>query len=208
MAQTDINHWNERYRSGNGPRGQGADRRLAPYADPVNALHTTLVARGETPTALDVACGAGGTLVWLARNGWHVTGVDASSEALQLAASAVQSARCDQRCKLTHADLDHWRPTAGSYDLVTCFFFLDRALLPALRDAVCPGGLLILETWNRHWLAYRPQSNPAYLLSNGELEEQISHWQWTILTAHSDGPGVDHPTSAIVAQRPPRFQTT
>ncbi len=37
------------------------------------------------PKALDIACGAGGTVAWLAQRGWQVTGVDISTTALAIA---------------------------------------------------------------------------------------------------------------------------
>lgn len=202
MSQSDIAYWDDRYRAGSGPHGRRAGRRLAQYAGYVDALAASLAEQNRKPCSLDVACGAGGTLTWLARRGWHAIGVDASTEALQLAADAVSAEGLSHRCELVHADLDHWRPAADTVDLVTCFFFLDRALLPALRDAIRPGGLLILETFNRHRLAHRPQAKPDYLLAHGELKQLIGEWQWPLLAFHSDGPDVERPTDAIVAQRP------
>ena len=204
MSQRDIAYWDERYSAGSGPRGPRAGRRLARYAEYVDALASSLRERNRRPRALDVACGAGGTLIWLARRGWHAVGVDASAEALRLASDAVQAEGVGRRCELVHADLDQWRPLAGTVDLATCFFFLDRALLPALRDAVRPGGLLIVETFNRHRLVHRPHTDLTHLLADGELEQLMDDWHWSVLLVHADGPDVERPIDAIVAQRPTR----
>ncbi len=139
---------------------------------------------------------------WLARRGWQVSGIDASAEALRLAAEAISAAGLDEQCRLIAADLDSWRPEACRYDLVTCFFFLDRTLMPALCDSIKPGGLLIMETFNRRWSVRRPQANPAFLLEEGELVQMATGWGWQILQSYSNGPEVDRPTDAIVARRP------
>ncbi len=141
-------------------------------------------------------------MLWLAHRGWQVSGVDASAEALRLAAEAISAAGLEDRCTLIAADLDSWRPETCRYDLVTCFFFLDRALMQALRESIKPGGLLIMETFNRHWLVRRPQASPAFLLEEGELLEVASGWGWQVLQSYSSGPDVERPTDAIVARRP------
>ena len=57
--------------------------------NPNAALVTELSERPlAAGSALDLACGTGGDAVWLACNGWSVTGVDISSAALEQAAGA------------------------------------------------------------------------------------------------------------------------
>jgi 2-polyprenyl-3-methyl-5-hydroxy-6-metoxy-1,4-benzoquinol methylase len=202
MTDDDRTHWNERYRQGQGPISGRANRRLDPYAAHVDALAAAVHSRGETPTALDVACGLGGTVLWLARRGWRVTGGDVSEEALEKARSAAAKAGVDERCTFLQVDLDHWRPQAESADLVTCFYFLDRSLWPALRDAVKPGGLFIQETFNIHRRERRPASNADHLLRPGEFLSLARAWGWTVLEHRFDGPNSERPVGALVAQRP------
>ena len=202
MTDDDRRQWNERYRRGEGPVSGRANRRLEPYAAYVDALAASVRARGETPTALDVACGLGGTALWLARRGWRVTGVDVSEEALKQARLAAAEAGVTDRCTFLQVDLDHWRPAAESADLVTCFYFLDRSLWPALRDAVKPGGLFIQETFNINRHERRPASNADHLLRPGELLSLAKEWGWTVLEHHFDGPDSERPVGVLVAQRP------
>ena len=207
MTKQDSEYWDSRYRSGDGPVGRRAGNRLDKFAHYVDAL---MVARraatgsvgGARLQSLDVACGAGDTVAWLGERGWHATGVDASAEALRLASEALVAAGVADHCELIQADLDSWRPVACRYDLVTCFFFLDRNLMPTLKDTVRPGGLLIMETFNRHWLVKRPQSNPDFLLADGELTATVTGWGWQVLASCTSGPNADRPTDAIVAQCP------
>ena len=202
MTDDDRIQWNERYRQGQGPTSGRANYRLEPYAAHVDALAAAVRARGETPTALDVACGPGGTALWLARRGWRVTGVDVSEEALEKARFMVAEAGVADRCTFLQVDLDHWRPPAESADLVTCFYFLDRSLWPALRDAVKPGGLFIQETFNINRHERRPASNADHLLRPGELLSLAEEWGWTVLEHRFDGPDSERPVGVIVARRP------
>ena len=145
MTNTDRNRWEARYTSGQMPVRTSANRWLV-----AQAVFLDTVEKGKTspPRALDVACGAGGTLVWLAQRGWRVTGVDISATALAQARARLDTAGLLDRATLIEADLDTWRPDAACYDLITCFNFLDRRLWPALRTAVRPQGLICLSTFH------------------------------------------------------------
>lgn len=202
MTKQDAAVWNERYRQGTGPMSRRAALRLAAYEGPITDLAVSLQAEGRRPQALDLACGAGGTLLWLALHGWDVTGVDVSDVALGLAQSACALAGVEERCRLIQADLDCWRPAADSVDLLCSFFFLQRGLWPSMRAAVRPGGLILIETFNQTRLATRPDVNPAYLLQEDELRAEIQSWGWTILVHRSHGAESNRQTDAVLARRP------
>jgi tellurite methyltransferase len=202
MCADDRTYWNERYRRGSGPRAARADQRLTRFGERVNELAARHQLAGARPAALDVACGAGGTVRWLARRGWSVTGVDISEVALQLAADGLAADGTDHLVDLRLVDLTDWRPAADAFDLVTCFFYWDPALLPALGAAVRPGGLLIYETFNRHRLAERPDSNEDFLLEPGRLRKIVAGWGWEVLASQSAGPDTSRPTDWIAARKP------
>ncbi len=191
MTETDRNHWEARYASGDAPIQARPNRWLARQAAYVDAL---TAACPVPPRALDIACGAGGTVAWLAQRGWQVTGVDISTTALALAEAQV--AAVGAQAALVQADLDSWRPAAGSCDLLTCFNFLDRRLWPSMRLAVRPHGLIGLRTFHRGRLAARPDTNPAHLLAPGELAALVESWGWRVLVAESDAQ-----VEAVLAQR-------
>jgi len=98
--------------------------------------------------ALDLACGEGRNAVWLAGQGWDVTGVDFAGVGL---AKAAQLA-ADRGVEATwiEADVTTWEPPHG-YDLVLVFYLQlpadarRRALTTAVR-ALAPGGTLLLVT--------------------------------------------------------------
>lgn len=97
--------------------------------------------------ALDLGCGEGRNALWLAEQGWAVTGVDFSSVGI---AKADRLAR--QRGLAVDwvvADLRSFQPPASSFDLVIQFFvhfpaLERRALLRRAVDALRPGGVILV----------------------------------------------------------------
>lgn len=183
MTDTDRTRWETRYRSGTLPVHTSGNRWLVAQA---TFLDTVISASASPPHALDIACGTGGTLVWLAQRGWRVTGVDISTTALTQARAHLDAVGLLDRATLIEADLDTWRPDAECYDLITCFHFLDRRLWPALRTAVRPRGLICLSTYHTGRLVDHPETNPGYLLAPDELASLIKGWRWRLLAAQRD----------------------
>jgi tellurite methyltransferase len=183
MTDTDRTHWETRYTSGTMPVHTSGNRWLVAQAA---FLETVTSANASPPHALDIACGSGGTLVWLAQRGWRVTGVDISATALAQARAHLNAVGLLDRATLIEADLDTWRPDTECYDLITCFYFLDRRLWPALRTAVRPRGLICLSTYHTGRLVDHPEANPGYLLAPDELAALIKGWNWGLLAAQTD----------------------
>jgi 2-polyprenyl-3-methyl-5-hydroxy-6-metoxy-1,4-benzoquinol methylase len=105
---------------------------------------------GLTPgTALDVGCGEGGDVIWLARQGWTVTGADFSVNGLARAARHADEAGVADRIDWWHVDARTFSADGRSYDLVTTHFLLppDRGMVDVTRrlcEAVTPGGHLLI----------------------------------------------------------------
>lgn len=194
MTDQDRTRWNHRYRTGEAPVHTRPNRWLAAQAAHIDACQ----ARCPAPHALDIACGAGGTLRWLAQRGWRVTGVDVSEHALALAAQQLAEAGVLAQATLHCADLDAWRPPPASCDLITCFYFLDRSLWPSLAAGLRPGGLLVMQTFHSGRLAEHPQTDPAHLLAPGELAGLVAGWGWRILAAETTDV-----LESVVGEKPP-----
>ena len=97
--------------------------------------------------ALDVACGAGRNAVWLAEQGWTVTGVDFSDVAL-VNASGLAAER-GVEVEWVRADVRVWEPPAGRFDLVAVLYLQlpaeeRRLVLARVADAVASGGTLLV----------------------------------------------------------------
>jgi SAM-dependent methyltransferase len=112
--------------------------------------HLVAVASGLRPgDALDLGCGEGADVVWLARRGWTVTGVDISTVALGRAAEAAAASGVADRVTLRQVDMLTHQPEPASFDLVSSqFIHLPRELRSTLNArlaaAVRRGGSLLV----------------------------------------------------------------
>ena len=100
-------------------------------------------------TALDVGCGEGGDVIWLARQGWRVTGADFSANGLARAARHAEEAGVGDRTDWWQVDARTFTADGRSYDLVTTQFLHppDGAMVEVTRrlsTAVAPGGHLLV----------------------------------------------------------------
>ncbi len=124
-----------------------------------------LLPRGR---ALDIAMGNGRNTIYLAKMGFQVEGVDASQQAVE---EALVRARAEgvsiQTCvedleKIPYLDEE-------VYDLVICFNYLQRSLMPQLRNWVKPGGMVVYETFIVDQAQFGRPRNPDHLLRHNEL---------------------------------------
>ena len=145
--------------------------------------------------AADVACGAGRNTAFLAENGFHVTAVDFSAEALRRTrerAPGVETLELDLESDA--ADLGE-----DAFDLVCVARFLHRPLFPALRRAVKPGGLIVYSTYTLDQLQFEGgPRDPQYLLEHGELLREFAPWRVLRYEEEWNGRG----TAALLARKP------
>ncbi|WIE80284.1 class I SAM-dependent methyltransferase [Curtobacterium sp. MCSS17_016] len=87
----------------------------------VNAVLASVTWGLPVGRALDLGCGEGGDVVWLAEQGWDVTGIDLSVTALQRGSRAAVAAGVQEQTAFVAADLARW-DTAARFDLVTASF--------------------------------------------------------------------------------------
>ncbi len=134
-----VDFWEERY------AGSGAV-----WSGRVNHSLAAVATALDAGTALEFGCGEGADAIWLAQQGWRVTGVDISPTAIARATeAAAEAGLAPDSVRFVAADLADWS-AEGAYDLVTASFLhspvaFDRTA--ALRKAaglVRPGGHLLV----------------------------------------------------------------
>ncbi|WP_440765472.1 class I SAM-dependent methyltransferase [Natronorubrum sp. DTA7] len=93
--------------------------------------------------ALDVATGTGRNARFLAANDYDVDAVDISDVALEDARARAEER--DLEVNWIRADLTEFDLETDAYDVITVSFFAALEHLPALKEALAPGGVLVYE---------------------------------------------------------------
>ena len=178
-----------------GPRefGDGVLRGPSPWL----IDNADLLPRGGK--VLDVACGRGRHALLMASAGFEVRAIDRNPEAIQFL--KVTAARLNLHVDAAIVDLETEPPPdlAGTFEAVLVFNYLHRALMPALRDAVAPGGRMFYETFTTHQAERGHPKNPDFLLRDGELAESLR--PLTIVRSR-EGEFDGRFIASVVAQRP------
>lgn len=150
-------------------------------------------------TALAVADGEGRNGVWLAEQGLDVLAVDFSEKALQKSRQLAESRGVALRTEL--ADLYAWNWGEERFDVIVAIFiqFASSAQRPvlhaAMRQALKPGGLLLLQGYTPRQLEYRTggPSNVDNLYTAEDLRRDFGNLEILELREHDDeireGPG-------------------
>ncbi len=101
--------------------------------------------KGRKPgAALDVAMGQGRNALYLASQGWKVTGIDISDEGIKLA----QAKAAKDKLKITTVVTDNNTYDYGKakWDLVTLIYAgSDHALIDKIKPSIKKGGLFVVE---------------------------------------------------------------
>ncbi|TXI70185.1 MAG: class I SAM-dependent methyltransferase [Limnohabitans sp.] len=128
---------------------------------------------------LDLACGGGRHMQWLASHGHRVLGVDRSPEALAVAVAFGPTLQAD-------IENGPW-PLAGQhFDAVVVTNYLWRPLWPQILESLTPGGVLICETFAQGNETVGRPSRRDFLLAPGELLEVASRGGLRVV-AYEDG---------------------
>jgi SAM-dependent methyltransferase len=114
-----------------------------------NAQLVAEASRLTPGTALDVGCGEGGDVIWLAQQGWRVTGADFSANGLERAARHAEESGVADRVDWWQVDARTFAADGRSFDLVTTHFLHppDSGMVDVttrLCEAVAPGGHLLV----------------------------------------------------------------
>ena len=162
-------------------------------------VNPTLAAQaGDLPPAraLDVGCGEGADVLWLAEQGWQATGLDWSEVALARAAAHAAAAGLTDRVEWVRGDVADWQPPAGAYDLITAHFLhpeaeLRHELVPRLAAGVAPGGTLL---WVGHSLdeARAAVWGAGRFATAAEVLADLDPQEWDVVVAEALPRPADH----------------
>lgn len=130
--------WDERY--------SGTEDVWSGHPNPQLVAEVSLLRAGS---ALDVGCGEGGDVIWLAQQGWTVTGADFSANGLARAARHAEQAGVTGRVDWWQVDARDFTADGRSYDLVTSHFLHPGGggmvdVVRRLAGAVAAGGHLLV----------------------------------------------------------------
>ncbi|MCP4254316.1 MAG: methyltransferase domain-containing protein [Candidatus Scalindua sp.] len=159
-SEDDKDRWNKRYNTGEYLYGR----------EPLKFLKEKLniLVRGK---ALVLAMGEGRNAVFLAGNGYDVDGCDISEKAVEK--TRLFSQESGVALNAFVADLEEYKIPVNTYDLITCFYYTQRNLIPQIKEGLRKGGMVMIETYSIDQLEYGKDApgpkNPAYLLKHNEL---------------------------------------
>lgn len=172
------------------PSGPASEAGAAPAAGATGAgpAHAALAApspwvqRGAAwirpgGTVLDLACGSGRHLRWLAARGFAVTGVDRD-------AAAVEPLRTLGEIVVADVENGPWPLAGRRFDAVVVANYLWRPLFPRIRDVLADGGLWLHETFAAGNETVGRPARPDFLLQPGELLREATGLR---VLAYEDG---------------------
>ncbi len=126
--------------------------------------------------AVDLACGEGRNSIWLAEQGWDVTGVDFSPVGLAKAKRFADLWGVE--VTWVESTVEEWTPPPEGFDLVAmCYLQLPQAsrsaALAVAASAVAPGGtlLVIAHDFDNLTRGYGGPPNPDVLYRVSEVTE-------------------------------------
>jgi len=148
---------------------------------------------------LDLACGSGRAVVWLAERGYRTTGIDWQEKALALGERLAANRKVS--CRFLAGDLrDPGVIPAGPWAVVLNFRFRQTDILARMPDLLQAGGVALVRTF-RSPAGYSGHPRPRYRLESQELLRYFPAGSCEIL-AHEESHDRDgRPAAGIVARK-------
>jgi 2-polyprenyl-3-methyl-5-hydroxy-6-metoxy-1,4-benzoquinol methylase len=122
-------------------------------------------------TALDVGMGQGRNAIWLAQQGWDVTGFDPAEKAVALAEEAAKT--LGVRLKTEIKGMEDFDFGERRWDLILLSYVGAREMPATVQKALKPGGVVVVEAFHRDAANGRPIGG-AVVFDTGELPKLFS----------------------------------
>ncbi|MFQ5956385.1 MAG: class I SAM-dependent methyltransferase [Candidatus Brocadiales bacterium] len=157
-----------------------------------------LLPRGN---ALVLAMGEGRNAVFLAEQGFYVDACDISPIGIKKANRL--AAERGVRITAFEADLEGYKLEREKYDLVTCFYYLQRDLIPQMKAALRPGGMAVMETYTVENLKIGLQGpkKREYLLEENELLDLFTDIGMKVIYYRESVINGEKAIASIIAQK-------
>jgi SAM-dependent methyltransferase len=118
--------------------------------------------------ASDAGMGQGRSALWLASTGWDVTGFDPAKRAVAYAAEAARKRGLRMTTEVSTFDRFDWGKDRG--DLIVLTYVAVRTNVGRVKEALAPGGVVIVEGTHRDTLKAVPvRISEEVLFADNEL---------------------------------------
>ena len=120
--------------------------------------------------------GGGRNAVYLSKIGYEAEGIDISREAVDAALALARKSGVHLKADIQ--DLEgrvHF--DKGVYDVIICFNYLHRPLIPKMKEALRTGGMIVYETYIVDQARFGRPRNPDHLLKRNELLQMFREFR-------------------------------
>jgi tellurite methyltransferase len=131
----DIHGWDQRYRS--------KERPLEDFDALPTPLLIETAKRLKPGKALDLACGTGRNALWLAKQGWSVTAVDASAAAIDTIRTRASQSGLNVDARQADLERAEYSIEPLAWDLIAICYYLQRNLFEPAKQGIVPGGVVL-----------------------------------------------------------------
>ena len=197
MSESERINWVERW--------AGGDYRGRSAPSPFVATWADRLPKGR---ALDLACGNGRNALRLAENGFDVDAIDIAEPALKLARQSARERGVS--INTTAADLDDHALPVEEYDLIVTCFYMNREMIPRVKDALRPGGFVLQEQHSATDVDVSGPADPKFRMRSNELlrlflDYRVRHYSEGLEWESERDGGRYISVARLVAQKPPAW---
>lgn len=137
-----------------------------------NAFLVEIASTRKPGTALDVGMGQGRNSIWLAQQGWDVTGFDPADKAVALALENARKAGVQIKAEVK--GMEDFDFGESRWDMIVLSYVGPREMPEVIQRALKPGGVLVVEAFHRDATKGRSIGG-GVVFDTGELPALFPH---------------------------------